>query len=347
MESLILVVAFILVVSFFCSLCEAVLYSVPMSHIEKLVADKKRGGKTLRKLREKIDAPITAVLTINTFANTAGATIAGVLASEIFGSKGLGIFSAIMTLLILFLGEIIPKTIGVIFNRTLAGLIATPLLIMVWICKPIIWFSGFITRAISKRGHTHHVSEEDIILMARMGLRAGVLNSDEVAVIQNIFSLEEKKVSDVMTPRTVMFSLDASLTVKEAKEDHGIFIHSRIPIYDSDPEDIIGIVHRHEILRAVAEDKFDLPLKDLARPVNFVLDIMPLEKALKEFLEKRNQIFMVIDELGGLGGLITLEDVLEEILGKEIVDETDKVVDMRDLAQAKRAKVLGEKPRTF
>ena len=173
-----------------------------------------------------------------------------------------------------------------------------------------------------------------------MGKRTGVIDEDEAAVIQNILSLESKSARDIMTPRSVMFSLEGSLSVEEARKNKKIFYHSRIPIYHNNFEDIVGIVHRRDILHAVADDRSGLRLDALMKPVQFVLESAKLNGVLRDFLDKRQHMFVVIGELGGISGVITLEDVLEEILGKEIVDEFDAVTDMRSLAQKRREELL-------
>jgi len=210
------------------------------------------------------------------------------------------------------------------------------------ILRPIVWMAGFVTHVIT-RGHEHEIiSEDELLVMARMGMHKGVIDKDELAVIQNILSLESKTVREVMTPRTVVFALSAEETVKEAGLEGGILTHSRIPVFFKDFEDIEGLVHRRDILSARAQHKYDVTLEQLMKPVHFVYEKMRLNKVLKMFLDRSEHLFVVIDEFGGLAGVISLEDVLEEILGREILDEFDKVSDMRKLAQTRREKVLRE-----
>ncbi len=184
------------------------------------------------------------------------------------------------------------------------------------------------------------ISGEEIIVLARLGLRAGTLNEDEASVIQNILSLGTKSVREVMTPRTVLYSLNGELTATEALKEKQIFTHSRIPVYFTDKEDIAGIIHRRDVVSAMVEQKLDQKLEELMRPVDFVLDTDPLEEVLKSFLAGQQHLYIVVDEFGALSGIITLEDVLEEILGKEIVDEFDEATDMRELAKRRRERLL-------
>ena len=340
MLQLLIVVSIVILTSATCSLFEAVLYAVPLSRIEQLVSENRATGRILRKLRDQVDTPIAAILTLNTIANTAGAAVAGAIASKLFGASVLVYFSVIFTFLILFFSEIIPKTIGVVYCRSLAPTIAYPLQAIVWTLKPVIILCSLVTRMVSGKRSGDSISEEELIVMARLGKITGVIDEDEASVIQNILSLETKTVHDVMTPRTVLFTLDGTLSVHEANKDRRIYSHSRIPIYLETFENIVGIVHRHDVVAAVAEDKFDLKLETLMKPADFVSESTKLNKVLKNFIEQRRQLFVVIGEYGGLSGVITLEDVLEEILGKEIVDEFDRITDLQSLAKRKREKLL-------
>jgi len=342
MFGLIIFVSTVVVISAFCSLVEAILYAVPASHVESLVASGSASGKILQNLRQKIDQPITAILSLNTMTHTLGAAIAGAIATRVLGDAWFGVFSAMFTLAILMLSEILPKTIGVVYSRPLSMVIAQPLQFLVWLLKPFVWLAGLITSLITK-GHEHEiVSQEELIVMARMGMHKGVIHKDELAVIQNILSLGDKTVRDVMTPRTVMFSLNAYETVDKAGLEGGVLTHSRIPVYFKDFEDIVGVVHRRDVLTARAENRLEVTLEKLMKPVHFVYEKTSLQKVLKMFLDRAEHLFVVVDEFGGVAGVISLEDILEEILGREIIDEFDQVTDMRRLARKRREKVVSE-----
>ena len=332
----------VIVISAMCSLFEAVLYSVPISHIETLVQGGNKAGKILQGLREKVDQPIAAILSLNTISNTAGAAIAGALAASVFGSTWLGLFSAFFTLAILVFAEVIPKTVGVVYAKTLAELIARPLQILVWVFRPLTWLLGLITDVVAGKSATEQVSEAELVAMAQRGMRTGILRKDEAEVIKNILSLEDKTVSEVMTPRTVLFALPDDITVEEVARLKGIYSHSRIPVYSENLENITGIALRRDLLMELAEDRLDTKISSLIQPVDFVFERASLDKVLKKALDHHQHMFVVIGEHGDIEGVITLEDILEEILGQEIVDESDSVVDMRVLAEKRRKQLLEE-----
>ncbi|MDP3939940.1 MAG: hemolysin family protein [Deltaproteobacteria bacterium] len=338
---LLTVIGVVIFTSAVCSLFEAVLYSVPLSHIESLLHSGRPSGRALSQLRKNVDRPIAAILFLNTIANTGGAAFAGAIAAEVLGNASLAYFSAAFTLAILMFSEILPKTAGVAYARPLARFIALPLQFMVWIFTPIIWMSRFVTRLVSGRGETHRVTDEDLLVMVRLGLRSGDFKEHEAEVIQNILELEAKKASDVMTPRSVVYTLSADLTVGDVRHEEKLLNYSRIPIYDQGAEDIVGIVHRREVLTAIANDRFTVKLRELMGPAHFVLETTPLDKLLRLFLERRQHMVIVIGEYGVLSGITTLEDVLEEIIGHEIVDEFDQVTDLQEFARRQRSEILG------
>ncbi len=272
MTELIIAMAFAIGVSFICSLLEAVLYSVPLSYIETLAEEGRPAGRILRELRNDIDAPISAILTLNTIAHTVGAAVAGAAAAEVFGSRWLGAFSAVFTFLILVLSEIIPKTAGVAFARQLASPIARPLQWLVWVFLPFVWMSSWITRSISGGKTEHLVSEDDLRALARVGAREGGIEEAKAAVIQGVLSIAGKRAYEAMTPRTVAFVLRSDETMREVREEIGTLTYSRIPVYGDNTDDIIGIVHRRDILTASADDRHDITVAELMRPAHFVLE---------------------------------------------------------------------------
>ncbi|EKO38063.1 MAG: CBS domain-containing protein [Solidesulfovibrio magneticus str. Maddingley MBC34] len=347
MLTLALAVGLAVVLSAFCSMSEAALYSVPWSWIERLRKSGRASGELLFTLRSNIEKPITAVLTLNTIANTAGAAVAGAAAASVFGSDDLWLFTAIFTVVILVFGEILPKTVGVAYCRPVSAFIARPMKLLILALLPIIWAGGFLARLVSGRRKTPMSSEEDLRAVVSLTRREGIINPLEELSITNILSLDRKTASDAMTPRTVVFSLPAEMTVAETRgQGKGVWPHSRIPVHAADdPENIVGIVYRREVLEALANDQDDKRLSDLAKPVRFVLDTMTLDRVLVKFLESRMHLFVVLDEYGGVSGVISLEDVLEEILGKEIIDETDQVADMRELARTRREALLRQRAR--
>ncbi|GAB6161453.1 hemolysin family protein [Desulfothermus naphthae] len=330
-------------ISSLCSLTEAVLYSVSWSYIETLRKKGKKTGDILFQLKSNIDRPITAILTLNTVANTAGASIAGAAAVSVFGEKNLYIFSIVFTLTILFFSEIIPKTVGVLYNRTFAQILARPLLGLVVLFLPLINIISFTIKFLEKGKKGVDTSEEDVLALVSLSRKTGVIKQFEEKYIHNVLKLDNQRIMQVMTPRTVMFSLPAEMSIKDSIDVDNMWPYSRVPIFfNGDIEDIRGIVYKVDVLRYLIKGEGEKKLYELKKPVHFVLETITLDRLLVTFLESRIPMAIVLDEYGGISGLITLEDILEEILGKEIVDETDKVEDMRTLAENKKQEILSK-----
>jgi len=337
MLELILAVGLAVGISAFCSVTEATLYSVPWSRIEQLRRQGRPSGNILFMLRSNVEKPISAILTLNTIANTAGAAVAGAAAASLFGQRFMPVFAVAFTVVILVFSEIMPKTMGVMYARSLAPALARPLRILVYALAPVIWLLGLTTRLLERKKKGPHHTEEDIHALVSLTRKSGVLKPYEELAINNILTLDLKAVRDICTPRTVVFSLPAEHTVAQAREEKGFWQHSRIPVYeDSDPEDVVGVVYRRHVMQALVDDEDDTVLSRIMKPVDFVVESLTLDKLLIKFLGTRTHIYVVLDEYGGMSGVVTLEDVLEEILGKEIVDETDEVADLRALARQRR-----------
>ncbi|WP_462324127.1 hemolysin family protein [Desulfoplanes sp.] len=344
MLELAIVVGLATLISAFCSVAEAVLYSVPWSFIERLRKAGKSSGLLLSELRRQIKEPISAILTLNTVAHTAGAAVAGAIAARLYGEEHLGYFSLIFTVIILVFSEILPKTIGVVYSKSLAAPLAKPLVGLVWLFKPAIWMTNWLVRFVEHKKPGPASSEEDLLAAISLTRRAGAIKPYEERSMHNILTLDKKVVRDVMTPRTVIFSLPSHMAVSEARGLKTSWPNSRIPVYDGDdPEDIVGLVYRRDVMVALADDRDGVPISKLMKQVRFVVETMTLDRLLVKFLESRVHLFVVLDEYGGLAGVVSLEDVLEQILGNEIVDETDQVVDMREFARQQRAELIGGK----
>lgn len=326
-------------ISFFCSLAEAALYAAPWSAIERLRNEGKTSGELLFAMRSNVDRPIAAILTLNTVANTAGATIAGAAFLAVFGPAHMALFATAFTVLILAFGEIAPKTLGVAYATPVAVMLARPIFIMVKLLAPLLWLTGLMTRLLSSKSGKPEISEDDIRAMTSLSRKAGRIQPYEEKFVRNVLSLDQKRVHEIMTPRTVVFSLPDDITVAEAYKDPRIWHFSRIPVYGEDNEDLVGLVERRTLGRCYAEDKLDLPLSAIMRPLHFVQESQTLDVLLRELLSARVHLFAVLDEYGGLAGVVSLEDVLEEILGSEIMDESDKVADLRALARERRKAV--------
>ena len=341
MTELMVVVALVLGASATCSLFEAVLYSVPTSRIAQLEQDRRPSGRVLKQMRHHVDRPIAAILSLNTIANTGGGAMAGALAANAFGQDRIWVFSVAFTLAILFVSEVLPKTVGVVYSRALAPFIARPLAWLVTVFGPLIALTQFATRLIRRRPQEEGVSDEELLTMVGLGLRSGDFRPHEARVIRNVLRLEERTVGDVMTPRPVVFTLAAEITARDAAEREGLDKHSRVPVHSAgNPDDLIGVVHKVDILRAVARDEFETPVKSLMRPINVAVEAVKLDEVLTTFLEQREHMLAVIDEFGAFSGIVTLEDVLEELIGREIVDEFDQVADLR--AYARRQRLPGD-----
>lgn len=339
MLALAVTVTLVTLISALCSTTEAMLYSVPWTHIEKLREEKRPVGDILFELRSKIDKPITAVLTLNTMANTAGSALSGALAATVLGAENLLWFTIGFTILILIFGEILPKTFGVIYANQLSIILAYPLKGLMFILSPFIWASSIITSLITKDKGTPEATDDDIRIMAKMSAEAGEIEAFEETVITNILSLDNKFVYDVMTPRTVVFSLPANTPLIDALKVEDIWHFSRIPIYKENNEDIIGLVTRRELsfqiytMRNANALDPNVTLENIMQKMTFVPESQTLDKLLLHFLESKQHLFAVIDEYGGLSGVVSLEDVLEEMLGREIVDDSDIVEDLRETAK--------------
>jgi len=325
-----------ILVSALCSIIEAVLYSVPASRVEILSKSDKLSGKLLKRLKNNIQQPITAILTLNTIANTMGAAIAGASAAAVFGDRYLSLFSALFTFTILIFSEILPKTIGVVYSREIAPWIAIPLYGLVKILSPIVWVIKHATMLIPGYDKKTEISAEEIHAMAVLSRKSGVIDAQQEGFIKNIIDLKKKTVREAMTPRTVTFTLDKNLSVAEAQLMQNQWNrHSRVPVYDKNPNDIIGIVLRKDVLLSVAEGNDRRTLASLMKPVHYVPETAQLNTTLLEFFERRQHLFCVVDEYGGMTGVISLEDIIEEIVGQEIIDETDPSKSMREIARDK------------
>ena len=323
-----------LVFSFLCSVAEAVLLSITPSYIAGLHDRKPKLAVLLKQLKQdNVDQSLAAILTLNTIAHTVGAIGSGSKATVVFGSAWFGLFSAIMTLMILFLSEIIPKTIGAVYWRTLAGLTARFVRTLIWVLYPLIWISETLTRLIA-RGKTVHVfSRDEFIAMAGIGERAGKIDPRESRIIRNLFRLGALAAHDIMTPRTVISGLPQDMTVTEALDAKPSVTFSLLPLYQADLDAITGFILRDDLLLSKARDRGDVKLKTLKREIKTVPGTMPLSNLLEFMLDQRQHITLVVDEYGGTKGLVTTEDVVETLLGMEIVDEMDRVEDMQALAR--------------
>jgi len=323
-----------ILISAMCSVFEAVLYSLSASQVELMEKKHPRQAKLMRTMKENIDQPITAILTLNTIANTIGAAVAGAAAVNVFGESSLIWVSLSFTLAILIFSEILPKTLGVVYARHLGPVITRPLQAMITVLKPIILFCQAITHIIPQQDSGGHISAEELQTIARLSLQSGEIEPQQEAVITNILKLKHKTVRQVMTPRTVTFMLDKRLNVNEAARLEDKWrMHSRVPIFDDDHDNIVGIVLSRDVFMEAAANRPSTPLEKIMRPVYFIPETAPLHRIFIDFLERHQHLFVVVDEYGSVTGVLSMEDIIEEIVGREIIDESDKARDMRELAR--------------
>ncbi len=342
---LVLYVLLALVFSFMCSVAEAVLLSVTPSFIAGLEEKQPQKAALLKRLKiDDVDRSLAAILTLNTIAHTVGAIGSGAKATVVFGSAWFGLFSAAMTLMILFFSEIIPKTLGAVYWRRLTGITAMFVRGLILALYPLILISEKLTKLVARGGEVHVFSRDEFVAMAGVGEEAGQINEQESKIIHNLFMLQSLKANDIMTPRTVITAFVQDMTVSQALDTHAKTPFSRIPLYRKDMDDITGFILKDDMLLKMAQDKVDTTLESLKRDIPIVPADMSLSTLLEFFLDKRQHISLVADSYGGTKGLVTLEDVVETLLGMEIVDEMDKVKDMQALARqqwAKRAQAMG------
>ena len=340
-----------LLVSFVCSVLEAVLLSSTSSYIESLSKkDNSDAVEMLKGLKSNIDKPISSILILNTFAHTMGAAGVGAQAQVLFGQEMETVIAVLLTLAILYLSEIIPKTIGAVYWKKLLIPSAYIINFLIKVTYPLVWISLFITKSISKgKVKDFNFSRDEIMAAVTMGEREGSILSKESALIENLFKLKNIKTKDIMTPRSVVFAFKSDVTVEDAIEDDKMYIHSRIPIYDETIDDIVGIVSNQSILEESVEERDNTILKDITVPVHKISENVPVSSLIDQFVNRKTHLFIVQDNYGQTSGVVTLEDAIETLLGVEIVDEMDEVEDMQAFAKDKNKqfqdKLLVEKKR--
>ncbi len=319
--------------SFLCSIAEAVILSVTSPYIALLEQEGKSSGVLLRKLSEDIHSPLAAILTLNTIAHTVGAAGAGAQAAEVFGSTYVGVASAVLTLLILIFSEIIPKTLGAHYWKNLAPTTAYCLKFLIWALYPFVRMAERLTRGLAQGPTLRGFSRDEFAVMAELSAREGSLAHREKRILQNLLVLHETRLKDSMTPRTVVFSLPEETTVADFCREHEGKRFSRIPIYRENPDQVSGYVLRSDLLLAQAQGQGADTLANYRREIPAMLASMSLTQAFDEFQRQQSHVLLIVDEYGGMEGILTLEDVLETLLGLEITDEGDKTEDMQKLAR--------------
>jgi CBS domain containing-hemolysin-like protein len=334
-------------VSFICSVLEAVLLSVNPSYIAVLREQEHPTADLLFELKDDVDHPLSAILSMNTIAHTIGAAGVGAQAQVVFGSAYVTATSIILTLLILILSEIIPKTIGATYWRNLAPASARLLRWMIVVLYPLVVLSKYITRWLSRGPKDPSFSREEFSAMAEQGVREGVIEDKESRIFRNLMRFETVRVRDIMTPRTVVISYPETTTIKDLEGVLEDLRFTRIPVYGENEDDISGYVLKQDLLIHLARDEMDTQLKKFKRDMLIIPEVIHLRDLFERLLERQEHIAVAVDEYGGFSGVVTMEDVVETLLGMEIVDEVDAIDDMQQWARSnwrKRAKRLGILP---
>lgn len=335
MELVLFYLLLALSVSFLCSVLEAVLLSTPTPFITMKEQEGSKNAPLMMRLKQDIDKPISAILSLNTIAHTVGSAGVGAEAVKVFGEAYFGIISAILTVLILVISEIIPKTIGSYYWRQLAMPSAPVIRGMIVISYPLVWLSELITKLVSRNKHPLSVSREEVSAMVNVGTQEGVFETSENQMIQNLFKLNSITLYEIMTPRTVTITASEKTKLKEFYGNQMHRIYSRIPVYDDNPDFITGFVLKQTVLEELAEDHFDKKLKDVRRPILAYNEDALVSDVWEEMLKKKEHIAQVQNEYGCFLGIVTMEDIIETIIGREIVDESDTVVDLQAYAREK------------
>ncbi|MCB0644279.1 MAG: DUF21 domain-containing protein [Phaeodactylibacter sp.] len=335
MTLLILFFLFSILFSFLCSIWEAVLLSIPPATVEVEYQKGTRTGTLLKQFKDNIDRPLAAILTLNTLAHTVGAIGVGSEASHQYGDDGSGTFvvSALMTLAILILSEIIPKTLGANYWSSLIGFTVRSVNVVILILYPLVWLSQLLTKLLKKDKEKSVLSRTDFSVMAEIGEKQGVFEQSESKIIQNLLRFNTIRAQDVMTPRIVVTVADEDTTVQQFYDAYPDLRFSRIPTFQDNKDHITGFFLKDDMLTQLVKGKGDTPLSELRRPILYVPNDMDLPDLFNHLMEKREHIAAVVGEFGGFNGLVTMEDVIETLLGTEIMDELDNIEDMQTLAR--------------
>lgn len=344
MTLLIIYALFALGTSFLCSLLESVLLSVTPSYVAALRNEGQPIGELLHRLKSDVDRPLAAILSVNTIAHTVGAVGVGAEATKIWGEGYVGVVSAVMTLAILFLTEIIPKTVGANYWRGLSGPVARILPILIFISYPLVVISQLLMKVLSSKEAQPQLSREEMSAMTEIGVREGVVDIGESILLQNVLRVGALRVRDIMTPRTVLLAVEQDTAIGEFFETHPNPVFSRIPIYREKADEIVGYVLKGDLLLDLARDHDARKLVEHRRDIKFVPEHLSVRELFELFVAEQHHIAVVVDEYGGIAGLVTMEDVVETLLGLEIVDESDVEQDMRDMARKqwlRRARRMG------
>lgn len=331
MTTILILGLLIVSISFICSFFEGVFLSITHSFIALAVNDGKSYGRLLEHQKENVDRPISAILTINTVVNTAGSALIGAMAFELYGNFGVSVVSAVLGFFILVFAEYLPKILGTIYWKKAAPIAAYGIQILIFIAYPIVKIAETLGRMVKRPDHAS-VTREEMIATAELGVEEGSLHHKESLIIRNLLTLNNLFVSDIMTPRSVFFALEADETVEEVHQKFKPIRFSRIPVYHDNLDQIIGMTMRFKIHEALSNDQHSVKIKDITTPISSVSERMTVAGLLDFFIRKKEHLALAVDEYGIITGLVSLEDAIETLLGVEIVDELDHATDMRQYA---------------
>lgn len=313
-----------LLISFMVSLVEAALFAVPLPHVRHQAEDGSDAAQKLLDLKSDIERPITALLILSTLGATGGASLAGAVAGEMYGERGVVIFSLTFAAATILIAEFTPKVLGVMYCKPISQIAAYPLYFLVKLFSPFIALLQFTSRRFKPADDRPTVSEEEVLSMAAMGTQEGTLDHFEGSVINNVIGLDKLFVRDILTPRPMVFRVQENLRISEIEGELLHWQYTRVPLYsEEDPEHLTRYVRQRDIYRVLMQGKKDATLKEISRPLPTVPELARVDKILFQMFEKNEQICTVVDEHGSLAGIVTLEDIIEEVVGHEIVDEYD------------------------
>ncbi len=331
-------IAFTIGASFFCSLLEAFILSTTVAEIEALKKSKPKKGLILEQLHTDLPNTIASILTLNTIANSAGATVVGGLASSIWFGKSIALWivSTGLVVSILIFSEIIPKNLGVVYRVPLQPWVVGPLSLLKKILTPIVYLTNLSVKLVikeSKEDQDGSSNEDEIILLAEKGAKEGKITSSESDMVTNALKIDDLMVSEIMTPRVVVTALEKNLTVEEVFKDTPNIPFARIPVYEEDIDHVVGLIRRRDLLKQKAEDQDKLEISEFMDEVHFIPETVTVHSALQTILKTHQQLLVVVDEFGSMAGVVTMEDIMEYILGREIFEKDDVAIDMRELAR--------------
>jgi len=322
------------IVSFSCSILESSFLSISPAYIAVQVKRKRKFGFLLQSLKHQIDKPLAAILTLNTIANMVGATGVGAQTLKLYGDSSIALASGLLTFTILIFSEILPKTLGVTYWKQLAPVTAYTIKYLIYLTYPFVTLSDWVSRLIRKEGGSK-ISREEMIVTAEIGVEQGSIRLHESRVIRNLLLLDEFKIEDIMTPRSVVTAFEQSMSVEETIRQNTSLRFSRIPIFENNFDNVTGVIHKYKLLEASNQDLDNIKLHKLSSPIHTISENMSVATALDQFVKRKEHLFLVVDDYGGPTGIVTLEDCIETLLGVEIVDEFDSIIDMRKYALEK------------